>query len=249
MEGNEVGFVSKDSRSLGLRDKYDHGRLERRRRFLRWLVEKIAFRTLVKVERVEGLENLPEEGPAIIMMNHIAFVDPIVVLASLPRNIVPLAKVEAFRIPIFGIFPGLWKAIPVQRGAFDRRAVQLAMEVLNAGEIILVAPEGTRNDTLQKGKEGVAYLGHRSGAPVIATAVSGTEGFPTPNPFRWRKPGAVVKLGRPFRFRPQTQRPKGSEFRKMTDEAMYVLASMLSPDRRGVYSDLKLATHDTLEFV
>jgi 1-acyl-sn-glycerol-3-phosphate acyltransferase len=228
---------------------YDHERYERRRWFLRWLIDHIAFRTLAKFERVEGLENFPQEGPAILMINHIAFIDPIVVLAVVPRNIVPMAKEEVYRIPVWGIFPRIWHVIPVRRGEVDRRALRMALEVLSTGEVILVAPEGTRGPHLKRGKVGVAYLASRSEAPVVPIAVEGTKGFPSINPVRWRQGGAVIKLGRPFKFHGVSERPKRDELRKMTDEAMYVLARMLPEMRRGEYADLSKATTEMIQFI
>jgi len=229
------------------RRPYDHARLERRRWILRWMIREIGFRILVKLDTVSGLENLPAQGPAILMINHIAFVDPVVVLGCLPRNIVPMAKVEVFRYPVWGVFPKLWEVIPVHRGEMDRAALRTALEVLGAGEVILVAPEGTRSVSLQRGKEGVAFLGYRSGAPIIPVAVEGTQGFPSPDPRRWWKPGARIRLGRPFRYRRQIERPGREQLRRMTDEAMYILAAMLPETRRGVYSDLSAASQDTIE--
>jgi 1-acyl-sn-glycerol-3-phosphate acyltransferase len=228
---------------------YIHAHYERRRNVLRWMIDNIGFRFLAKVDRVEGLENFPMTGPAIVMINHIAFIDPIVVLGNLPRNIVPLSKVEAYRYPIWGIFPWLWHVIPVHRDTVDRTALRLALGVLGAGEVILVAPEGTRNPCLQRAKEGVAYLGSRSGAPIVPVAVEGTSGFPTFSRTRWRKPGAVVRIGRPFRYRATGRRARREALRVMTDEAMFVLASMLSEERRGHYVDLSIATADTIEFL
>src|SRR3989304_2949288 len=86
---------------------YDHARHEPVRRVLRWLITHIGWRFLARIDyaRIAGLEHLPATGPAILMINHIAFVDPIIVLGNLPRNIVPMAKVEVYRIPVMGIFP------------------------------------------------------------------------------------------------------------------------------------------------
>ncbi|HET7010870.1 MAG TPA: lysophospholipid acyltransferase family protein [Anaerolineales bacterium] len=228
--------------------RYDHARLEGRRRVLRWMIEALAFRLLVKVDGVEGIENLPAQGAALVMINHIAFVDPVVVMGVLPRNVVPMAKIEAFRIPVFGIFPYLWDAIPVRRGEGDRAALRRATDVLRAGEVVLVAPEGTRGPTLGPGKEGVAFLASRAGALVVPTALEGTEGFPSISPRRWRQPGATVRLGRPFRFKSTGKRPGRDDLRAMTDEAMYALARMLPERRRGQYSDLSKATTHWLEF-
>lgn len=238
-----------DSRILTA-GSYDHARFERRRRVLRFLIRTLGFTLLAKLDRVEGMDNVPADSPALLMINHIAFIDPIVVLHVLPRNIVPLAKIEVYSYPGIGIFPKLWGVIPVRREEFDRRAVHEVLEVLKAGEIVLVAPEGTRSPSLTEGKEGIAFLGSRSGVPIIPVAVDGTEGFPALRFTRaWRQPGAVVKFGRPFRYHPRIQRPGRAELRKMTDEAMYILAQMLPPHRRGVYADLSKATQDTIEWL
>lgn len=229
---------------------YDHSHWEARRRFLRFLIKVIGFNFLVRLEQVEGVENVPATGPAILMINHIAFVDPIVVLHLLPRQIVPMAKIEVYNYPIVGIFPRMWGVIPVRREEFDRRAIQGALDVLRAGEIILVAPEATRSPQLQQGKEGVAYLASRSGAPIIPVAIEGTEGFPTlPFRERWRGPGAQVTFGRPFFFRTGQERPRHDRLRLMTDEAMYILAAMLPERRRGDYADLSKATRETIELL
>ena len=213
------------------------------------MIDRIAFRFLARLDSVEGVANLPATGPAIVMINHIAFVDPVIVLGVLPRNIVPLAKVEAYRVPVFGLFPWLWEVIPVHRGEIDRKALRSAEEVLRAGEIVLVAPEGTRHPTLQRGKEGIAFLAHRTGAPIVPVAVDGTEGFPSlPILPRWRRPGVRIRVGRPFRFRLQPEKPDRDRLRQMTDQAMGVLAAMLPPARRGVYGDLDRLGQEMLDF-
>jgi 1-acyl-sn-glycerol-3-phosphate acyltransferase len=220
------------------RGGYSHARLEPKRRVLRWMIDNIAFRFLVRLDSVQGIENLPAHGAAIIMINHIAFVDPVVVMGVLPRNIVPLAKVEVYSYPVFGIFPWLWEVIPVHRGDFDRKALRSAEEVLRAGEVILVAPEGTRHPAMQAGKEGIAFLAHRTGAAIVPVTVEGTEGFPTlPISRRWRGPGAQIRVGKPFRLAHQAERPSREMLRRMTDQAMGVLARMLPEQRRGVYSN------------
>lgn len=231
--------------------RYNHAHFEGRRRFLRFLIRVIGFQWLAKVDQVEGLENIPAEGPAILMINHIAFIDPIAVLHVIPkRNIIPMAKIEVYNYPLIGIFPRMYGVIPVRREEVDRRAIQTALDVLQAGEIILVAPEAHRAPQLQNGKEGVAYLGSRSGVPIIPVAIDHTIGFPAFRfSKRWSEPGAQIRFGRPFRFLPELKHARSEMLRKMTDEAMYVLASMLPEYRRGVYNDLTKATLETFEYV
>ena len=228
---------------------YVHARWESRRRLMRFLLRYIGFTMLVKLDQVEGVENVPAQGPAILMINHINFVDPFVVLHILPRNIVPMAKVEVYGYPIVGIFPRIYGVIPVQREEIDRRAIQGALEVLKAGEIILVAPEAHRGPALRTGKEGIAYLATRANVPIMPVAIDGTIGFPTLRFLpRWRQPGASVKFGVPFRFK-TLHRARHEVLRQMTDEAMYILAAMLPENRRGVYADLSIATHETIEWL
>jgi len=244
-------MTKKDSTlSIWSPNGYDHSRYEPRRRFLRFLIRTIGFTVLAKVNHVEGIEKVPATGPAILMINHISFIDPFVVLHVLPRNIVPMAKVEVYHYPIVGIFPRIYGVIPVQREEIDRRAIHGAMEVLKAGEIILVAPEAHRGPALRRGKEGVAYLATRADVPIVPVAIDGTIGFPSfPLLPTWRQPGANVRFGDPFRFKHLGQRADRETLRLMTDEAMYILAAMLPEYRRGVYSELSLATRDTIEVV
>ena len=229
------------------RNSYNHARWRFRRRVLRFFLKIIAFSLLGKIDEVSGLENIPKEGPVVLLMNHIAFVDPLVILYVVPRDVVPLAKIEVYDYPVIGIFPRLWGVIPVRRGEVDRRAVKGALNVLRSGEIVLVAPEGTRNESLRQGKEGFAYLASRSGAPIVPVSIEETVGFPAVIfSKRWRGPGVRVHFGEPFKFYPELAKAGGEKLRQMTDEAMFILAKMLPEGRRGVYSDLSSATHETI---
>lgn len=229
------------------RQRYAHSRWEPIRRFLKILMKFIGYRYLAKLDSVEGLEYIPESGPGIIMYNHIAFIDPVAVLSILHRNAVPLAKTEAMDIPFFGIFARLWGSIPIRRGEVDRDALDSILDVLKQGELILLAPEGTRNPVLQEAKDGIAFLAMRSGATIIPVALEGTEGFPTLNRKRWITPGIQIRFGPPFRFKKKAGRVTREMLHTMTEEAMYRLASILPPERRGYYCDLSKATETTIE--
>jgi 1-acyl-sn-glycerol-3-phosphate acyltransferase len=213
------------------------------------------------------VENVPASGPVLLYGNHIHLLDPLVIIDALPRNIVPLAKIETYDYPIIGIFPRLWNVISVRRGEVDRQALQSCLQVLEAGEIIWVAPEGTRRPALLEAKDGMAYLANRIGAPLLPVAVDGTIGFPAlPFSRRWKGPGVRLRFGRPFRFKAgpfglsaskeaseETLRAKPHASREqlaqMTAEAMYILAALLPPERRGVFSDLSKGTQETIEWL
>lgn len=231
------------------KDEYNHADWELKRRFLRFLIKYIGFTLLAKVDHVEGLENVPASGSGILLINHIAFIDPIVLIHLLPRNIIPLAKTEVYDYPLVGIFPKMWGVVPVKRDEMDREALQQVLAILRAGELVLVAPEGTRNHELREGRVGVAYLASRTGTLVIPVAIEGTPGFPVLRTSkRWKEPGAHIRIGNPFYFRPDLSNARSRQLRLMTDEAMYILASLLPEDRRGVYKDLSKATQETIEW-
>jgi 1-acyl-sn-glycerol-3-phosphate acyltransferase len=218
-----------------------------RRRFLRFMLRYPGW-LMMRVAPALGLENIPAKGPAIVMINHIGWVDPLVALHTSPRLIVPLGKIEAFKWPVIGLLPRMWGAIPVDRNSVDSKALRMALEALKAGEIILVAPEGTRNEQLQSGTEGVAYLATRAAVPILPAVLEDTEGLPTA-PFlkRWWGPRAKIKYGRPFRFPPEYRKARREDLRRLMDAAMYELAGMLPESRRGVYSDLSRAEEHLLE--
>ncbi len=230
--------------------RYNHRAWVPVRLLLRFLLKVIGFTLLVRLDRVDGQENVPKEGPVIFLINHIAFVDPIVVLFVSRRDIVPLAKMEVYDYPFVGIFPRLWGVIPIKRDEIDRAAIRKALEVLKAGQCLLVAPEGTRGEALQRGRDGAAYLASRTDAAIVPVAIEGTVGFPVfRTDKRWNQPGAHICFGKPFRFKPEFSHAKGEVLRKMTDEAIYLLAKDLPEHRRGVYADLSLATEDTIEWL
>ncbi len=229
---------------------YNHQAWELRRKILRFLIRVLGVNFLAKLDKVEGLENVPEEGPGILLINHIAFIDPIIVLHTLPRNIIPLAKSEVYDYPVVGIFPKIWGVVPIQRYEMDRKAIREVFAILKAGEMVLIAPEGTRHPELQQGKVGAAYISSRTGAPIIPVAVEGTPGFPAfRTSKRWREPGVHIRYGRPFRFRPEFSHARKKTLRLMMDESMYILASILPEERRGVYSDLSKATQETIQWL
>jgi 1-acyl-sn-glycerol-3-phosphate acyltransferase len=98
--------------------------------------------------------------------------------------------------------------------------------------------------------DGVAFLAARTGAPILPVAITQTKGFPTwPFSKRWRQPGAKVRFGQPFKFRLIDRRPHREMLRKMTDEAMIVLARLLPEKHRGIYAGRLNESLEMLEFI
>lgn len=202
-------------------------------RLLRFLT-----RHLIRFEII-GKENIPRQGPLIVYINHVNFLDPVLACALVPRDVVPLSKVENLRHPLIGPLAKAYGAIPVRRGEPDMYAYRSALSVLEQGKALLIAPEGTRSGhgRLQEGKDGMTLLALRTGAVLVPIGLVGQQHFRR-RLQRLRRTHVRAAVGRPFRF----HAPAGVEItrevvREMTREAMGELARLLPAEWRGVYAD------------
>ncbi len=205
-------------------------------------VLRILFHLIFKIE-ISGLDNVPKQGPFIAMMNHIYFLDPVLVSALAPRLIIIMSKIENYRNPFFALIMRLYGTFPVRRGELDMSAIRTSLHVLEQGHGLLMAPEGTRSrtHTLQKGRDGMTWLALRANVPVVPVALSGQErmGYYLR---RLRRTPLRIVFGEPFCFQLVEGTQRRAPLHRMTDEAMYRLATLLPPSYRGVYSDLEKAT-------
>lgn len=126
--------------------------------------------------KVTGRKNIPVRGPVILAPNHISDVDPPFVGLSLFRPLWFMAKRELFSIPVLGPFMHFAQAFPVVRDAPDRASLKRAEELLRAGQVVVVFPEGrlSQDGELQPLLPGVALLALRAGVPVIPVGIAGT---------------------------------------------------------------------------
>lgn len=126
---------------------------------------------------VRGAEHIPDSGPVILAPNHRAHVDPPLVSLISPRPLCFMAKDELFRVPVFGKFIRAMGAFPVKRGTADRAALKRAIELLKAGRVVVIFPEGTRSEdgSLQTAEKGFALIAKQTGAPIVPVAIEGTE--------------------------------------------------------------------------
>ena len=218
------------------------------KRFFNWWL-RCAYWLLLRIQ-VEDVENIPAQGSVILMINHIHFLDPFVIAASMPRQITAMSKIENFSIPFWGWIFKLYGAIPVRRDQVDRKALKQALEVLKKGDVMLIlAPEGTRSPcrALQPAHSGLAYIAHRSNAVIVPLAITGTPDFGH-NLKRLRRTPVQLKLGKPFYLSANSHRLKRETLSAMAAEAMYQLAALLPPDHRGFYGDLEGATENYIQF-
>ena len=225
---------------------------DKRRRIMHPML-RAAVPTFCKLE-VEGLEHVPREGPTCLMINHVSYLDPIVVTAAIPfRHTISLSKIENFSLPVVGWLLRQWGHYPIQRGEYDRKALMQTIALLKSGQLTLMAPEGTRHpDGLQRAKEGMAFVATKADAVIAPAAICGAEDWRT-RLKSLRRAYAKVVFGRPFRFKTGGRRriPR-DELTRMIDQAMFQLARAM-PDEyaylRGYYNNIESAEDDLLEFV
>ncbi|WP_406140596.1 lysophospholipid acyltransferase family protein [Streptomyces sp. NBC_01089] len=204
---------------------------------------KVAFRPWV-----EGLENIPAEGPAILASNHLSFSDSFFLPAVMDRKLTFIAKAEYFTSPgvkgklTAAFFKGVGQ-LPVDRSGSrgaGEAAVKSGVEVLARGELFGIYPEGTRSPDgrLYRGKPGgLARVALASGAPVIPVAMIDTEKIQPPGQVvpKLMRPG--IRIGKPLDF----SRYYGMEndrfiLRSVTDEVMYEIMKLSGQEYVDIYA-------------
>jgi len=182
--------------------------------------------------RVEGLENVPESGPAIMAPNHTSVLDSFFLPAVLPRRITYVGKAEYMDDwKTKHLFPALGM-IPIDRGGGDaaERALSAAQGVLEDGELFGIYPEGTRSRSgdLHRGHTGPARLALRTGAPIVPVGLSGMVDIQPPDakiprPFRT----AHIKIGKPIDV--ERYRDRADDrlvLRQIIDEVMFSIRNL-----------------------
>jgi len=186
---------------------------------------------------VRGREHVPRAGAGIVVSNHIAAVDPGVLMAVLPRPIALMSKAKNAR-GVLRLFIPLLGAFTVRRGAADRRALQVAEQVLQQGRLLCMFPEGTRspNGALGMAHGGAALLARRSAVPIIPVAITGTPRIFMRH-FPWLgHPRVTVTIGAPFAVRVPDGTAQHDDRERATIEIMARIAALLPPDLRGAHA-------------
>jgi 1-acyl-sn-glycerol-3-phosphate acyltransferase len=146
-------------------------------RFLIWVLMNVMYRI-----RLRGLENIPESGPALIVCNHVSFVDALVIGGSVRRPVRFVMDHRIFKIPVLGFIFRTARAIPIAPAREDAAALQKAFDQIDAdlagGEVVCIFPEGklTRHGEMNEFKRGVEKILERRPVPVVPMALRGLWG-------------------------------------------------------------------------
>jgi 1-acyl-sn-glycerol-3-phosphate acyltransferase len=212
-----------------------------RRRFVRSILRflaNIAIALLTRLE-IEGMENIPKEGPFIIIGNHFSFADPVMVMAKFPYWVEFVGGTLNPGAPkLLAFLPGVWGILNVYRGSSSRQAIKSAQSVLKQKGVVCIFPEGGNWATvLRPARPGAPFLAQQMKVPILPIGFWGIENIFKNFKLFHPKPIKMI-IGKPFGplGTEIKGRPSKEEFEEMGHEMMRHIAPLIDPLQRGHYS-------------
>ena len=141
-------------------------------RFLAWIIISLFYRV-----RPTGIENIPDDGPAIVVCNHVSFMDPIILGGSIRRPMRFVMYHKIFDIPILNFFFRNAKAIPIASAHENKQLMDEAFDKVDAelaaGNLVCIFPEGsiTQDGEIQRFRPGIEKIIARRAVPVVPVAL------------------------------------------------------------------------------
>ena len=210
--------------------------------FLRGLMRFMTRTYLVGLFKCEGLENVPRHGSLIVCPNHFGTLDPPMVPAFLPRgDSWNMAKSEYFRKSGLRWLFTAYHAFPVVRHTADRAALHRSFDLLKAGHVLVIYPEGTRVDAgvLATPEPGAGFIAQKAECPVLPVALTGTAAC-LPKGAIWpRRVPVTVRFGRPFLVPQRRANGERISHEEASDVIMLAIAELLPPEKRGRFNDVE----------
>jgi len=182
--------------------------------------------------QIYGQDNLIEDGPALLAMNHQSFLDPPFAGICCQREIHYFGRKTLLDIPVLGFFLRRFNVIGVDREGSDVAALKAVIRVLRGGGCTIVFPEGTRtcDGNLQPAKPGAGFIIAKTLAPVVPMRVFGAfEAFPRGTKWPRSSPVTIV-IGEPMRFTPaDVAGDPRAVFHRLSGQVMERIAALKNP--------------------
>ena len=188
---------------------------------------------------VENEHLMPKEGVCIITLNHLSRIDFPAMIQLERYNDIYCVAADTYRsFPVFGKIIEDADMIWIDRTKADFTAMKRIMTELKNGNIIALAPEGTRSKTkaLLQGKEGVTLIASKTHVPLISLSVFGTEKW-VDEIKHFRKPKITLRFGPAYQLPPIAPDNREESLHAATDEVMCRIAANLPENYRGYYKD------------
>lgn len=209
----------------------------------------LILRSICKVDSHE-LKRIPLKGPFIIAINHTNFLEvPMIFTHLQPREVVGVVKKETWQRGFTKWLATKWEAIPIDRERQTIDTFRRSRKVLNNGEFLIIAPEGTRNKTgkLLQGKAGIISIALQAKIPLIPVAHYGGEKIIS-NIKSFKRTKFKFKVGTPIILHPEGKADRAKRL-YYADQLMYRIAKLLPKEYRGIYSDLEnISKNEIIEF-
>jgi 1-acyl-sn-glycerol-3-phosphate acyltransferase len=206
----------------------------------RWFMNnliRVGTDLLCRIDK-RDFKKIPTQGPLILVVNHINALEvPLLFVHLQPRKMVGLAKIETWDNKLMGWLFDLWEAIPVRRGEADLEAIRRCLKVLDAKDILAIAPEGTRSyhGSLLQAQPGVVVIALRAGVPILPIAHWGGEDFKG-NIKKWKRTPFHFRAGRAFMLDAGTEKVTAAIRQEMADEIMGQIAALMPESYHGAYA-------------
>lgn len=215
--------------------------------------ERVFLSIIAKEIEIQGEENLPP-SPFLLICNHMGLFEPLLLHFILKEQPLFVMKEEIEKIPWLGRYLGK-RSLSVKRGQPDRAAIRRATDLLQGGQSLIIAIEGTRGRGeerlgLKPGKLGVIFIAGRAGVPIVPTAVWGQEnvlplidvsGLSLRERLMYERTTVHVSFGEPFTEHCSTlSRQIGKKERlRLTNNLMMAIRDLLPERYHGVYAEGK----------
>ena len=206
---------------------------------LRWFLRR--FVNLIADVKVVGLENIPSSGAFVITTNHLGLLDAALLYYVLERTDVFVPIAEKWEKNAFFRWVAKYaNFVFIDRYNPDIKALRKIIGLMEHGNILVIAPEGTRSLTAQmaEGKLGAGYLAAKLKRPILPAGIAGTEDKVVgANLKHFRRSKVVISAGKLFSLPPLPMKDRDAALKQFTDEIMCHIAAELPEKYRGVYAE------------